>query len=88
MARPEYTAADMSVVIEKACAELNRRTKEKGAHCLASRHEIMGMVMEEYRELEMALEEPSLCYMKRELADLVVAGLLGLISIERKSLDW
>ena len=66
---------------------------EKGEHCLISRHEIYGVVAEEFNELTMCLHGQFRCdgpirRFKEELIDIAVAAALGAASIEMKGLDW
>ncbi len=88
MERKQYTEQQMGKLITDISVALAIRTKEKGMHCLVSRHEIMGIVNEEYTELKQAMRENAACFIKAELTDLIVACTLGLLSLECNALDW
>ena len=55
--------------------------RDKGDGVLVSRHEILGVVIEEVRELERAVESSTLASISDELLDIAVACVVGLASI-------
>jgi len=61
---------------------------EKGDHGMKSSHEIFGLVTEEYNELAEAIHINDPEALKSELVDLAVACLIGIASINAKTIDW
>lgn len=68
--------------------ELVGRYGEKGYGIAVSRHEIMGLLTEEWKELLDALQSNDVDDFYYELQDIAVACLHGMISIRTKKMDW
>lgn len=67
---------------------LEHRLEQKGRGTLASRHEILGVVTEEMRELEKAVEVKPLKDVSDELVDIAVGCIFGLACINARAVDW
>jgi NTP pyrophosphatase (non-canonical NTP hydrolase) len=71
-------------VLRKTYDALNK----KGYGSWKSRHEIMGIVTEEYDELIKAVRSESEDRVKSELYDIAVACVFAIACIEQGNLDW
>lgn len=67
---------------------LRHRLDEKGCGALLSRHEILGVITEEYIELIEAVKFKSLTEVKAELRDMAVGCIFGIACIDAKAVDW
>jgi hypothetical protein len=67
---------------------LDRRLFEKGAGAWLSRHEIMGIISEEYLELQLANHLKNTTEMKNELIDIAVGCIFAVACINKNSLHW
>lgn len=84
-AEPDDIATVMSDFMEKLDYMLNVR---KGWQTWSSRHEIAGILAEEFGvEFMNEVHDKSPEGMERELFDIAIAALFGIVSI-RKGLDW
>jgi len=61
---------------------------KRGVGTYASRHEIAGLIAEEYHELLEALKNNDMEEFKQELLDIAVACLFGIACIDDETLDW
>jgi len=68
--------------------KLKERLQEKGNHTLVSRHEIQGIIDEEWIELLEALRSNSTKEYRKELLDVAVACVFGVACIDAGKLDW
>ena len=66
---------------------LKNRLNQKGINTFVSSHEILGIISEEFREVEDAVRQNDQTQLKKELIDVAVGCIWGLVSIE-KGLDW
>lgn len=78
--RPEYDRDDMAVVLEDLAAHLNARLKH-GPGVYASPHETLGVVAEEYDELLEAVRSNDAADTAKELMDVAVGALFGIVSL-------
>jgi hypothetical protein len=83
-------------------AELGRRLSEKGQGTFASKHEVLGVVTEEYEEVSDAVHRGKVergpltefnvraagPFLRDELLDLAVACVFGVACIDAKTMDW
>lgn len=67
---------------------INEAKGEKGVHTFASKHEILGVLEEEYHELCKAIQDNDITEFEEELMDIMVASFWGICSLKNKSLDW
>ena len=88
MGRIEITADDINIVINKLQKEVARRLNEKGKGSFASRHEILGIIAEEYHELVGAVESKSLTDVEDELFDLAVGAVISAACTMAGKVDW
>jgi NTP pyrophosphatase (non-canonical NTP hydrolase) len=74
--------------IEIVKRKIHVKLKEKGPHAMASIHEILGIVTEEYDELIAAVRSDSHEAVMSECEDVAVAAIFGLMSHQVGGLDW
>ena len=74
--------------INECKRELRFRLIEKGAGTFSSRHEIQGVLTEEYHEAIDALRGNNIDEFKQELIDIAVSCIFGIACIEAKTLEW
>jgi len=85
--REQATEEDIEKSIDWLRDEFHRRIREKGPGIFKSRHEILGVVTEEYQELMEAVHSEDIHKVRNELLDIAVAALFGVTSIY-KGVDW
>lgn len=67
---------------------LEMRLEEKGYRAYASSHEISGIIDEENDEMKEAVHNNNVLQLRKELIDLAVGAIWGIVSIDAESLDW
>jgi hypothetical protein len=67
---------------------LEQRLEEKGFHTFTSSHEISGILKEEYKEMGDAVHLNNNEFLRKELIDLAVACIWGIVSMDADALDW
>ena len=88
MCRPELTADDINIAVRKLQKEVARRLNEKGKGSFASRHEILGVITEEYHELIEAVTLKPLANVEDELFDLAVGAVISAACTMAGKVDW
>jgi hypothetical protein len=73
---------------EEVRGMLHKRLASKGLTGLASTHEIYGIIHEENKELVDAMHQNNLGNFRAELMDVLVACIIGIMSIDSKTIDW
>lgn len=68
--------------------KLYSRLEEKGRGKLASRHEVLGSLAEEYDELLEAVRSGTLREVEAELLDIAVGAVFGVACIRAGLLEW
>lgn len=78
--------------VKIAITEIEKKTDfrlaQKGHHAWQSTHEILGVITEEYWELQEAIKNNDMEEIKKELMDIAVACHFGIACINEKTLDW
>ncbi len=67
---------------------LDKVIEEKGFGTFTSRHEALGAIRLEYRELEAAMQEGKVADVKHELGDMIAACQFTLACINAGTMDW
>lgn len=67
---------------------LEMRLEEKGYGTYASSHEISGVMDEEIDEMKEAVHENDQQHLRKELVDIAVGAIWGIVSIDAEGLDW
>ena len=86
--RPQIKRAVLHLTAAQVKARLFQRLREKGFGAWMSRHEILGMVTEEYLELGEAVHKRELADVRFELMDIAVACVFAIACIDSEALDW
>lgn len=79
-------ATDAAIKAVKDALEI--RLAQKGYHTFTSIHEISGIMKEEYDEMGEAVHLNNHEFLRKELIDLAVASIWGIVSIDADALDW
>jgi len=69
-------------------AKIVQRLNQKGWGIFVSSHEINGILREEMREFEDAVLDNDAEQIDRELLDIAVAAIFGMVSLETGEMDW
>jgi NTP pyrophosphatase (non-canonical NTP hydrolase) len=86
--RPKITHLQRIAAVEVLKQRLIERLQEKGYGTMASRHEVLGMMVEEYDELIEAVRSDSLAEVRAELLDIAVGAVFSLACIDAGLLEW
>ena len=82
------TADQVTEGINELHIQVEVRLKEKGRQSWKSRHEVLGVVAEEYQELIEAVRNGGGAALCHELMDIAVAALYGYINVKNNKTDW
>jgi NTP pyrophosphatase (non-canonical NTP hydrolase) len=74
--------------VDDVIGMLRYKLNEKGYGTFSSRHEILGVVTEEYHEFVEAVHKKDHVEMKNELIDIAVGCIFSAACIEEKTIDW
>ena len=85
--RAVIKADDVERLVREFRQQLERRIHRKGDRCLISRHEILGVVAEEYAELIDAVHNGNLVSIRGECWDVAIAAAVGVASVDG-DLEW
>lgn len=88
MDRIQLTDKQVMDAVEKTVEKLKFRLEQKGYGTFASRHEILGVITEEYKEFVDAVHSKNYDDMKEEIMDLAVGCIFGLACFDEKTVDW
>ena len=86
--RHQLLLREIDSVAAFAHTEYRRELDRKGPGIFTSRHEILGVVAEEYWELTEAIHSGDADRIQDELRDIAVAALHGLASLKSGRMDW
>lgn len=86
--RPKISYNTLRRVEDEIDQKLNERMVEKGNGAWLSRHEILGIMEEEYTETVDAVHGGTLEELKEELKDIAVGAIFAIACIEQGTLDW
>jgi len=86
--RQQLTDQDFGSAMAAVLAKVNFRREQKGDHTLASSHEILGILDEEYDELRTEVHCNMHDNQVDELEDIAVAAIFGIASIKSGGIDW
>ena len=78
----------VSNALSRVGGKLNHRLLEKGQHTFSSRHEILGILDEEYHELNDAVRSGTKDELREELLDIAVAATFAVACLDADTLDW
>jgi len=86
--RPELQTEDLLRVLAQLKQKYNDRVDKHGPGILVSSHEILGVVVEEYDEVKAEVQANRLQGLHRELEDLAVACIVGMVSLRSGRVQW
>jgi len=86
--RPQMSDNALDRAIEDILRKMSFRLEEKGRGIFLSSHEIEGIVGEEVREFQRAVEANKTDQQRDELIDIAVSAILGIVSINSGKMDW
>lgn len=86
--RPQITEDNINNTFTQIHNKTKYRLNEKGAGILISRHEMLGVITEEYTELCSAIENCDILDVEDELVDITVAGIVSLASLKTGKVEW
>lgn len=86
--RPQITPEEINRGITALSVKLAKRLNEKGNGALVSRHEILGVITEEYHGLINSVESKPLDDIVEELLDVAVGAVFGFVCINACKVDW
>ena len=86
--RPALSPDTLESCIGVMRKKLDERLKEKGEGAWLSTHEILGIVSEEFHELQHAVHENNRSQVYWELLDIAVACIFGMACLGEGTVDW
>ena len=86
--RTQISQEEIEAGIRKLIDKLDFRLAQKGYGTFSSRHEILGILTEEYDETIEAVRSGKIEDVSNELLDVAVASVFGMICIDSKKTDW
>lgn len=87
MDRVQLNEKQVMDAVEKTVEKLRFRLNQKGYGTFASRHEILGVITEEYKEFIDAVHSKNYEEMKSEIIDLAVGCIFGLACLGENTID-
>ncbi|HHX95091.1 MAG TPA: hypothetical protein GX691_04620 [Clostridia bacterium] len=86
--RQQITEEQVKAAVEKVIEKLYYRLEQKGFGTFSSRHEILGVMTEEYNELVEAVHTNNHQEMREELLDLAVGAIFSVACLDQRTVDW
>ena len=86
--RKQLTKKQITDAMEIISEKLQYRLIQKGFGTFASRHEVLGVVTEEYKEFIDAVHSKNYNEMCEEIIDLAVACIFGFACINEQTIEW
>lgn len=87
--RQKITRRQIRSAIVAVRGDLKARLKEKGLGAFVSRHEILGVITDEYTELIEAVQTKApISDVRHDLLDIIVGGIFAVACIDAEALDW
>jgi NTP pyrophosphatase (non-canonical NTP hydrolase) len=88
--RPEITKHQILQVVQDLIESIGNRIEERGSCAFASKHEILGIITEEVKELIDVIHKKGdtsdeIC---SELMDIAVGAVFGITCIQYNKVDW
>lgn len=86
--RFQVTPEEVVLMLDRLKAEIKRRLDQKGWGIFVSSHEVSGILREEMREFEDAVGDNDAEQIGKELLDIAVGAVFGMVSLETGEMDW
>ncbi|WP_163192579.1 MazG nucleotide pyrophosphohydrolase domain-containing protein [Clostridium thermarum] len=87
MPREELTEEQVMNAVDKVVEKLRYRLNQKGYGSFVSRHEILGVMTEEFKEFVDAVHSKNYDEMREEIMDLAVGCIFGLACFDEKTIE-
>ena len=88
MDRVQISRMQLNRALDSFESKLNNTLKKKGWGSFASRHEISGMLTEEYNEAIAEVHSGNNDKLEQELLDIAVGAVFAVACIQSKGIDW
>lgn len=88
MKRPPVEEYDIDKTIDEIKNRLYVRLGQKGDGILASSHEVLGVISEEFDEYKGSVHDNDATAQHEELMDIAVAAVMGMASMKSGKMDW
>ena len=88
MERQNISEELIDAAMTKLREGISHRLAQKGRGSFSSKHEILGIVTEEYHELVEAVHAGAMGDVSAELGDLAVAAVFGFACMHSGNVDW
>ena len=88
MERTQLTDEKINNAIQVILDKLDYRLNQKGYGTFTSKHEILGVLTEEYKEFIDAVHSKNYDEMESELIDIAVGAIFGVTCLREKTIDW
>lgn len=88
MPRKSIDQNNVSNAINQLKEHLIKILSRKGTKTFASRHEVMGLLLEEFNELERANHKDDNDEFKYELLDLAATAIFAIACVDQDTMDW
>lgn len=86
--RPKVTDEELNTVIKDVQRKLAQTLNEKGSGAFSSRHEILGVIREEFREFEEAIHSGHPDQIMGELMDMVAPCIFAIACVRFDKTEW
>lgn len=86
--RPQITDSEIRIAHDIVLKRLFERLEEKGYGAWVSRHEVLGFLTEEYKEVVDAVHDETLQEILKELEDVAVGCIFAIACIRSGNMDW
>lgn len=86
--RTQLTNNQINDGLKKVFDKLQFRLDQKGHGTFSSRHEILGVITEEYKEFVDAVHSKDRQSMSDEILDLAVGAIFGMICFDEDTVEW
>ena len=86
--RKQLSEFDIGLTVASMEVQINKVLNKKGSGAWLSRHELLGVLTEEYHEVVDAVHSGKQDDIAAELMDVAVTCLFGITCIKKKTLDW
>ena len=88
MKRPPVEEYDIDKTIDEIKNRLYVRLGQKGDGILASSHEVLSVISEEFDEYKWSVHDNDATAQHEELMDIAVAAVMGMASMKSGKMDW
>ena len=88
MNRTQLTDEQINNAIQIILDKLDYRLNQKGYGTFTSKHEILGVITEEYNEFSEEVHGLNYGNMENELIDIAVGAIFGVACLHEGTIDW